>query len=355
MAKAKKLPSGNWRVQLFVGMEGGKRKYKSFTAETRKEAEYKAARYAATKQEDNKSNITIGKATEKYIESKKNILSPSTIKGYKNILKNYFTDIADVKIKDVTQEFVQSSVNDFAATHGSKTCRNFHGLLSAVLKIHRPEMILRTTLPQKNQKDIYVPDPQEVTEISKLTVGTAVYIPFLLATQCGLRASEISGLEIKDVYPDYIKIKQARVDGEVNGKRGNFLKQPKSNSGYRKVPIDKDLYTILIENADGERVCRYSSGLISSYWGKFKSKNNLNKSLNFHALRHHFASKCLLLGMPQRYIAELMGHRDTTMIEKVYQHTFPSIMEGYANKLRQYGNDFLKNTTRNGNATQDAT
>lgn len=353
MAKAKKLPSGNWRVQLFVGMEGGKRKYKSFTAETRKEAEYKAARYAATKQEDNKSNITIGKATEKYIDSKKNILSPSTIKGYSYILNHYFKGISDIKIKDITQEIVQSCLNDFAAEYSPKTCRNFHGLLSAVLKIHRPEMILRTTLPQKQKSRIYVPDQQEVEQISKLTVGTAVYIPFILATQCGLRASEISGLDIKDVHPDYIEITQARVTGYKKEKDG-VLKQPKSISGYRKIPIDEKLYSILINNAVGNRVYPYKSSVISNAWTRFRQKNGLNKSLTFHALRHHFASKCLLLGIPQKYISELMGHHDTVMIERVYQHTFPSAMAGYANQLRQCGADFV-NATQNINATRNAT
>ena len=44
MASAKKLPSGNWRVSLYIGLdEKGKRKYKSFTADTKKEAEFLAA------------------------------------------------------------------------------------------------------------------------------------------------------------------------------------------------------------------------------------------------------------------------------------------------------------------------
>ena len=35
MAKAKKLPSGNWRVKAYIGVgEDGKKKYKSFTATT---------------------------------------------------------------------------------------------------------------------------------------------------------------------------------------------------------------------------------------------------------------------------------------------------------------------------------
>ena len=36
MAKAKKLPSGNWRVQVYAGEENGNRKYKSFTAKSGK-------------------------------------------------------------------------------------------------------------------------------------------------------------------------------------------------------------------------------------------------------------------------------------------------------------------------------
>ena len=36
MATAKKLDSGSWRCLAFIGMENGKRKYKSFTAPTKK-------------------------------------------------------------------------------------------------------------------------------------------------------------------------------------------------------------------------------------------------------------------------------------------------------------------------------
>lgn len=48
MAKAKKLPSGSWRAQVFVGLdENGKQIRKSFTAPTKKEAEFLAAEFKA--------------------------------------------------------------------------------------------------------------------------------------------------------------------------------------------------------------------------------------------------------------------------------------------------------------------
>ena len=45
MATAKKLPSGKYRCLIYIGMENEKRKYKSFTANTKKEAEFLATQY----------------------------------------------------------------------------------------------------------------------------------------------------------------------------------------------------------------------------------------------------------------------------------------------------------------------
>ena len=46
MATAKKLPSGEWRIQKYIGKDdNGKRIYKYFTASTKKEVEYLAAEF----------------------------------------------------------------------------------------------------------------------------------------------------------------------------------------------------------------------------------------------------------------------------------------------------------------------
>ena len=51
MANAKKLKSGNWRVLEYDYTDkNNKRHYKSFTASTKKEAEYMAKEYSHNKQ-----------------------------------------------------------------------------------------------------------------------------------------------------------------------------------------------------------------------------------------------------------------------------------------------------------------
>lgn len=354
MATAKKLPSGNWRVQVFAGLSAeGKRIYKSFTAETKKEAEFLAAQFAQTQKDIVRTDLTLREATERYIESKTNVLSPSTIRGYYTALRNYIPELFHLKIRDITAERVQIVFNDFAKSHSPKTCRNAHGLISAVLKVYRPELILSTTLPQKKKREIYVPDSEEIRYIYTLIIGNPLEIPFMLAAECGLRASEIAALRIRNIYPDHIDVKEALVPDKNNKPT---LKGPKSLSGYRSIPISAEMSDYLHANACGEKVCPLSGANISTDWARFRQRHGINDNLVFHALRHHFASRCLLLGMPQKYIAELMGHSDTTMIEKVYQHVFPSAMEAYAKKLRkENGNLFSETHTATRNATQDFT
>ena len=70
MAKAKKLPSGSWRVQIFDHKDvDGKRHYKAFTASTKKEAQFMAAAWAAGNANERPENITLYMAVSKYIDA----------------------------------------------------------------------------------------------------------------------------------------------------------------------------------------------------------------------------------------------------------------------------------------------
>lgn len=344
MATAKKLPSGSYRVNLYIGKTAdGKRQYKSFTADTKKEAEYLAAQYSIEQKEKKACKITLGEAITQYIENKRNILSPSTVRGYYIILRNYCPSLMQMNIGDIEQVDVQKAMNEMAGEYSPKSCRNAHGLISAALNMYRPDLNLTTTLPHKKKREIYVPDNEEIKTIYNLALGTINEIPVFLAAECGLRASEIGGLTVDNITSTHIYIKQALVIGDDNKEH---YKQPKSDSGYRKIPISEDVYKYLIDHSQNNRVCDRKTALICNNWNKFREKHKLNPNLTFHALRHHYASKCILLGIPQKYIAELMGHSSTIMIEQVYQHIFPSAMEEYSNRLREQMNE-LCNTKNN--------
>ena len=106
-----KLPSGSWRVQIFShyefvqqpdGSVKKKRIYESFTCDDpsnrgKREAERLAAEYAATKERINRTDYTLQEAMEKYIASKENVLSTTTLRGYKTLLKNAYPKLLSLQ------------------------------------------------------------------------------------------------------------------------------------------------------------------------------------------------------------------------------------------------------------------
>ena len=94
MATARVLPLGKWRCLVFVGKgDDGKRKYKSFTADNKNDAELAAKLYLSDPDRKKKSNsITVKDALERYITVKTGVLSPATIRGYRQMQcrKSYF-------------------------------------------------------------------------------------------------------------------------------------------------------------------------------------------------------------------------------------------------------------------------
>lgn len=162
MAKAKKLPSGQWRTQVYShsiplydedgnpitdknGKQKEKRIYESFTADGKKESEYMAAEFALNKKRKARpENLTLSEAIDKYINSKDAILSPKTVSEYRKMKKVAFKDIMDLKVKDITEDRLQEAINREAKRNNekatknpkpisAKTVKNEYGLVATVL------------------------------------------------------------------------------------------------------------------------------------------------------------------------------------------------------------------------------
>ena len=104
-----------------------KRQYKSFTADSKKEAEFLAASYLLNKKQEENS-MTIRKAVVEYIASKENVLSPSTIEGYRNVERNRLSEIADIEIADFDTITAQKYINQMARKLSAKSVANAWGL-----------------------------------------------------------------------------------------------------------------------------------------------------------------------------------------------------------------------------------
>ncbi len=329
-----KLPSGAWRCQVMVD---GKRI--SVVEETPGAAQVKAVamREGLIEKKSGQTSLTVGAAIDRYIESKDSILSPSTIRGYKQIRENALQEIMGTKIEKLTQEDVQRAVNRMAKSKSPKYVRNAHGLLSAALGEYRPDFVLRTTMPQKVKTEIQIPTMKEIELLAEKSKGTPFELPFLLAVWMGLRTSEIRGLTWDCIEGDTLHIKQALV---ISGE-GDVLKATKTYSGDRKIRIPPYIMD-LINRADKKKkyIVNCNRNALYAQLQKVCRQCNL-PHYRFHDLRHVQASVMLALGVPDKYAMERMGHATTNMLKTVYQHTMKSKSEEVADTVDRYFSEKL--------------
>ena len=122
MAKATKLPSGKRRCKAYYTDEYGNYKSKSFTAEKKKDVEGAAALFLMERRHASRpENKTMGELIDRYIDSQSNLLSPSTIVGYRKIRRTAFQDIVDVRIGLLTKEKYQKAINEYSKGRAPKT------------------------------------------------------------------------------------------------------------------------------------------------------------------------------------------------------------------------------------------
>lgn len=325
MPKAKKLPSGNWRVQLYTGKVDGKRQYRSFTAPTKRAAECLAAEYAAGKRMDRAqgSALTLKEAINAYIDLKSHILSPSTLRGYQIIRDHAFPLLLALPLSALAEPgVIQRQMNQNATHYRAKSLRNQLGLLSAVMAQNECPMPRISLLPRE-KRQIPVPTLAEIPQILRALYGTAIEPQALLALTCSLRQSEIAALTAKDITADgAVQIRGVRVRGPEGGLV--YKPYPKSYAGARSVSMPERLreltHLACSRHPDGWLFPMHPDDVRKAL------KRTLSRAglfpYSMHALRHAFAAILHQQGVPDKYVMELGGWPSESVLRRVYQYTF---------------------------------
>ena len=348
----KKLPSGNWRVQFQID---GKRYSVTRDSKTqaRDDADTLARDIFGGKKEEKKTPLTVGAAIDRYISEKEGTLSPSTIKGYKAIRRNYLQDLMDVPLKELTTGDIQSAVSaDAVKGKSPKTIRNAHGLLAAVLDEFQPDMNLKTRLPQKKKYEIRIFTEEEMKKVWNAAKGSVYELPILLASWMGLRMSEIRGIKYCDIQDDRIHIQRA----VVRGAEGHVEKATKTTSGDRWIKPPKTILNMIERQdhkSDKDYICPYADITIYKNFIKICEKAGV-EPCRFHDLRHFAASEMHAIGIPDKYSMARMGHKTDNMLKTVYQHTMRDKEDAFATKIDRKMEKLYKSAHKNARDKQNS-
>lgn len=339
--KATRLPSGNYRSQVMFKDISGKKRYKSFTARTKTEAEYLAREFELENDKlSDVGNWTIKFAMDQYITEKTPLLSVTTITGYKKIRDYAFQDIINVPLKKVTSDMLQAAVlREMNRPHAprkkdkeqeskeqkqkaqsAKSIRNSYGFLSAVLRRYLPGKVFRVDLPKSSRNIRSLPEPADIYNAVK---GEKIELACLLAMWLSFSESEIRGLtksKSLDVDKDgtyYLTIREVVVWADGRYQRKSLAK---TDARIRRHKVPEYIKT-LIDSVDGDILVPYVPSVLLRNLQRLLRENGLPE-ITFHDLRHVNASVMAMLHVPDKYAQERGGWSTDYIMKTVYTETF---------------------------------
>lgn len=179
------------------------------------------------------------------------------------------------------------------------------------------------TAPESPGQREYFPTTDEVWQLHD-GIAEHLRVGVLLAAFVGLRLNEAAGLLVADV--DFMK-------GSVYPKRQWDGSKLKTDGSKKAVPIPQELAFALSESVrrwPGEYVVTdgYGRGAgpdrLSEAVREARVALKLPDGLNYHALRHHYASMLIAQGASVLEVCAAMRHKRPSITLDTYSHLFPT-------------------------------
>ena len=133
---------------------------------------------------------------------------------------------------------------------------------------------------------------------------------------CGLRVSELCGLNIADVGDEFVRVLGKGRKERMVPIAESALAAIDAYLCYRDLVTEDEKVTALFITQQGKRIDR------TQVWQRvkfYKEKSGINKKISPHTFRHSFATHLLENGADLRVIQEMLGHASITTTDK-YTH-----------------------------------
>ncbi|MBR7008195.1 MAG: tyrosine-type recombinase/integrase [Ruminococcus sp.] len=321
----------------------GKKKYRSIYGKTYTEVKDKLLQIKARViTPDRESGLTVKELFTEWLSAKQTQTKASTYANYAfKAEKHLIPAFGSLKIEKLSP----SKVYEFIMGKRTKGLSNkYISDLIIVLKNmtryaskvhHCVNPIADVELPkkEKHELDLYNKSEQNRLKSVLLTDMDITKLVIMLALFTGVRIGELCGLKWTDIdlaaKTLHIErtIQRIRVSGKAN-RTELVVSTPKSQSSVRTIPIPEFLVRMLKafkpSNAD-TFVITGNAKLPDPRTMQYRFKALLIKiglrTLNFHSLRHIFATNCVELGFDVKTLSEILGHSSVEITLNRYVHS----------------------------------
>lgn len=289
---------------------------------------------------------------ENWLIRHENIRALSTLAAHKSRLRAINPLIGHIKlskIKPITLQDMCAELRkrEFRGHPITKaTLEKYLLTVSAILEDAKKNQIMPVNpamfveLPKAEKKKQVIPTREEINIFLNYVKKTYIwdemhfYVFFALAIVTGARRGEIAALKWEDIDLEERKITISKSRVGVTGK--GVVEKCTKNGEERIVYFTEEIRQMFLEfkeelyraaiPTDGYLFWSNRPGGImrpDTYTKKFRKimdKLGFSKEYHLHGLRHFATSFLLHSGVDRQTVAEIMGHKDTSFMERTYCH-----------------------------------
>lgn len=286
-----------------------------------------------------------------WLEMAKISVKESTYALYhRNVESHIIPHIGGLKLSQITSQGLTAFVGDLLANGrcdgkgglSPETVQDICGVLGSILEYARKEYNVTPALkpptvkaPEKEMRVLSLDEQQKLENYLFYNLDLTA-IGCLLALYTGLRLGELCALRLSDfdLSLETVKITKTmqrvkNFDERIKAKTKIIIDSPKSKKSIRTLPVPGFLLEIIKKRYYSVTPCAYFlTGSVSRYKEprvvEYHFENIVEqcglKAVNFHALRHTFATRLAEHGTDIKTLAELMGHTNSKITYQ-YMHS----------------------------------
>lgn len=168
----------------------------------------------------------------------------------------------------------------------------------------------------------------------------------LIALGAGLRVGEICALRWKDVDSDSRLLHVSHTVSRISDEQGRckwLMEMPKTMSSIRVIPISDTLMKAMLqirEKSVSDYIVSEHQSFTNPRTFEYRYHRELSASqvtdVNFHALRHTFATRCVEGGMDIKTLSEILGHASVNITLNTYVHSSLELKKRQVEKVERF-------------------
>lgn len=337
-----KRKDGRWEGRYKAGFdENGKAKYRSVYGKSYQAVkEHLLALKSAPVALKTSGKLTIKELFEEWLSAVKLRVKASTLANYrmkadKHILPEFGRIRYELLTVKMLHSFIESKLKSgLSAKYVSDIVVVFKSMSKYVSRVHGfQNPIADVVLPKSIKSELHLFSDVQQKQLCQYLMQnpSTTSLCIMLSLYTGLRIGEVCGLKWSDIdfEKSILTVNRTvqRIRLEIGHGTRLLIDVPKSRASKRSIPIPVFLMKIL-RNFKGNPDAYILSGNSNvteprTMQHRFKAilkKVNL-PSINYHSLRHMFATNCVKAGFDVKTLSELLGHASVETTLNRYVHS----------------------------------